>query len=242
MQVWCEDEAGPYQSIPYLGSSWATIGQPLRSPHEYVRGKTAKLLTLFYPETGYVIGKGVKSSTNAILHPWIKKELEEVIKKLPPYAMEETEEERYRLWKKWQEGLKEPFTLPKDLPPLRVLLVLDNLMGHKTASFVLWLVEHGVMPLYTPIAGSWLNMAESIQGILKRRALDGQQPTTADEIIEWLEEAVRSWDSHPTPFKWGGKRAQRRKRSREKYKSLKGSGAMIQDQKMTEINHYIRGK
>ena len=33
-----------------------------------------------------------------------------------------------------------------------------------------WLIQHGVMPLYTPLGGSWLNMAESIQRILKRRA------------------------------------------------------------------------
>src|SRR3954453_20979098 len=39
---------------------------------------------------------------------------------------------------------------------------------------VLWLCAHGVMPLYTPVGGSWLNMAESIERVLKRRALDGQ--------------------------------------------------------------------
>jgi transposase len=37
----------------------------------------------------------------------------------------------------------------------------------------LWLCAHGIMPLYTPLGGSWLNMAESIQRILKRRALEG---------------------------------------------------------------------
>jgi hypothetical protein len=26
---------------------------------------------------------------------------------------------------------------------------------------VLWLVAHGIMPLYTPLSGSWLNMAEA---------------------------------------------------------------------------------
>ena len=57
-----------------------------------------------------------------------------------------------------------------------MLLVLDNLSGHKTPALVLWLVEHGVMPLYTPLSGSWLNMAESIQRILVRRALAGQTP------------------------------------------------------------------
>jgi hypothetical protein len=32
-----------------------------------------------------------------------------------------------------------------------MLLVLDNLQGHKTPVFVLWLFAHGVMPLYTPL-------------------------------------------------------------------------------------------
>ena len=73
---------------------------------------------------------------------------------------------------------------------MKMVMILDNLAGHKTPAFVLWLVEHGIMPLYTPIAGSWLNMAESLQNIIKRRALSGQQPRTAEETIQWLEEAI----------------------------------------------------
>ena len=84
-----------------------------------------------------------------------------------------------------------------------MLLVLDNLSGHKTPALVLWLVEHGVMPLYTPLSGSWLNMAESIQRILVRRALDGQTPTSPDDIIDWLEATARGWNADPTPFDVG---------------------------------------
>src|SRR4051794_33707291 len=73
-------------------------------------------------------------------------------------------------------ALTMPFTLPDDLPPLRLLLVWDNLTGHKTPDLVLWLCAQGVMPLDTPVGGSWLNMAESIERVLKRRALDGQHP------------------------------------------------------------------
>jgi len=43
------------------------------------------------------------------------------------------------------------------------------------------------MPLYTPLGGSWLNMAESMQRILVRRALSGQYPQSPQEIIDWLE-------------------------------------------------------
>ncbi len=67
------------------------------------------------------------------------------------------------LWKSWQLSVR--ITLSEELPHLRMLLVLDNLAGHKTPEMVLWMFEHGVMPLYTPLGGSWLNMAESVQRI-----------------------------------------------------------------------------
>src|SRR5215210_5913706 len=60
--------------------------------------------------------------------------------------------------------------------PRRDASSVDNLAGHKTPDLVVWLCQHGVMPLYTPVGGSWLNMAESIERVLKRRALDGQHP------------------------------------------------------------------
>lgn len=72
---------------------------------------------------------------------------------------------------------------------------------------VRWLMEHGVIPLYTPLGGSWLNMAESIQRILIRRALDGQQTETPQAIMTDLEAVGRGWNREPTPFVWGGKRA-----------------------------------
>ena len=44
---------------------------------------------------------------------------------------------------------------------------------------VRWLLQHGILPLYTPLSGSWLNMAESLQRIIVRRALSGQHPQSA---------------------------------------------------------------
>jgi len=81
-----------------------------------------------------------------------------------------------------------------------MLLVLDNLAGHKTPALFCWLCTHGILPLYTPLGGSWLNLAESIQRILKRRALDGQHPRTPEEIIGWLEATACGWNLHPTAF------------------------------------------
>src|SRR3712207_7422467 len=43
-----------------------------------------------------------------------------------------------------------------------------------------------ILPLYTPLGGSWLNMAESVQRILVRRALGGQHPRSAQEVMAWL--------------------------------------------------------
>ncbi len=94
---------------------------------------------------------------------------------------------------------------------------------------VRWLLHHGILPLYTPLSGSWLNMAESLQRILHRRALAGQHPQTAHQLIAWLEQTVAGWNQHPTPFVWDGKRRRRRERARMRRHALGGSGAAVMD-------------
>jgi hypothetical protein len=79
-----------------------------------------------------------------------------------------------------------------------MLLVWDKLKGHRTPELMLWLFAHGVMVLFTPLGGSWLNMAKSIQRIVGQRALDGQHPQTPAQIIAWLEATARGWNAHPT--------------------------------------------
>ena len=116
-------------------------------------------------------------------------------------------------------------TLPEELPPLRMLVVLDNLTGHKSPELLLWMFARGIMVLYTPLGASWLNMTESMQRILKRRALEGEHPEEPEQIIEWLEAAAQGWNRNPTPFKWGGRRAARRERARKRRHALGGSGA-----------------
>ena len=117
------------------------------------------------------------------------------------------------------------YTLSAHLPPLRLLLVLDNLIGHTNRELILWFFAHGIMPLFTPLSGSWLNMTESMQRILKHRALDGQHPQTAAELITRLEAAAHGWNAAPTPFVWGGKRQARRERAYRRRHPLGGSGA-----------------
>ncbi len=107
-----------------------------------------------------------------------------------------------------------------------MLLVWDNLAGHHSAALVCWLCAHGILPLSTPLGGSWLNMAESVQRILARRALDGQHPQTATQIMAWLAATVRGWNAAPTPFVWGAPRQQRRWRARQRRHALGGSGAV----------------
>lgn len=168
--VWCEDEAGPFQTMSYQGESWQLEAHPQQQSHEYIRNGTAKLLTLFHPCDGQVRVKGVQSVTNAILHPWLKQELSIIISKLPELSLTLSVEANRQVWESWREGLKIKFTLPAQLPSLRMLLVWDNLAGHQTSELLLWLCDHGILPLYTPLSGSWLNMAESMQRILTRRA------------------------------------------------------------------------
>jgi DDE superfamily endonuclease len=227
LAVWVEDEAGPYQAVPQPGQGWCETGRPAQQPHEYVRGDTAKLFTLFHPVTGELCAKGVTSGANSILHPWLESELEGVLEKLPDPVPLPAEVNRQK-WEMWQAGLQVKFTLPEELPPLRLLLVLDNLIGHKSPALVLWLVAHGVMPLYTPLSGSWLNMAESVQRIIVRRALAGTYFESSAQTIQALEATVRGWNRNPTPFVWGGKRKQRRDRARARRHEhrLGGSGAM----------------
>jgi hypothetical protein len=224
LPVWTEDEAGPFTTAPCPGQHWRPEGEPERYPHEYLRQGTAKQLTLFHPASGTVRVKGVLRTTNAVVHPWLEAHLTEILAAL----LEPTEvppAENRRCWVRWQEGLSTPLSLPDDLPPLRLLLVLDNLTGHYTVAFVRWLFAHGVMPLYTPLSGSYLNMAESIQRILKGRALTGQQPQSPQEIIDWLEAQARGWNRHPTAFVWGGKRQARRARAYARRHAVGGSGA-----------------
>jgi len=217
--VWCQDEAGPYQAIPQPGQSWRPEGKPLGQPHEYIRGGTAKLLTLFRPATGQVRAKGVTNAPNVVLHPWLQTELLQVLAELPEAPTTDSKPSTHAQWATWLGHVPH---LP--LPRLRLILVWDNLAGHLSSSMVIWLFAHGVMPLYTPLSGSWLNMAESVQRIICGRALNGQHPKTVAEIITWLEDTVAGWNAAPTGFVWDGKRRERRIRARQP--RLGGSAAV----------------
>src|SRR4051794_10235937 len=155
---------------------------------------------LFHPATGQVYLQSVTSCTNSVLHGWLKKELTAILARLPIPSEPVDAAATRAAWQVWQDGLADPFTLPEQLPSLRLLLVWDNLAGHKSTEMVMWLCQHGIMPLSTPLGGSWLNMAESIQRILKRRALAGQHPQSPAEIGTWFEQTAEAWNRQPTPL------------------------------------------
>jgi hypothetical protein len=96
LPVYTEDEAGPYPTIPYPGSHWHPVGEPVRYPHEYVRAGTAKQLTLFHPASGEVRVKGLRSCSNAVLHPWLQAELTAILASLPEPEVLPPEENRRR--------------------------------------------------------------------------------------------------------------------------------------------------
>jgi hypothetical protein len=106
-----------------------------------VREGTAKLLTLFRPATGAVRAKGVCSAPNRVLHPWLQAELAAILADLPTVTSAEEERPPAARWETW---LGHP---PRAaLPPLRLILIWDNLAGHLSARLVQWLFQQGVMP------------------------------------------------------------------------------------------------
>ncbi len=176
------------------------------------------MLTLFRPQTGEVRAKGVRNAPNTVLHPWLQDQLTQVLATLPAVTRSEAARPALARWETW---LGHPPREP--LPALRLILVWDNLAGHLSWRIVRWLFQHGILPLNTPLSGSWLNMAESLQRIIVRRALAGHHPQTQEEIITWLEDTVAGWNQTPTPFVWDGKRRERRRRARAR--RLGGSAA-----------------
>jgi hypothetical protein len=196
------------------------------------------MLTLLHPKTGQVRVRGVTNTRNESLHGWLKTELAEILDTLPEPTTRLDADRNRALWESWRSGLRVKPTLSSDRPPLRLLLVMDNLIGHQNPAWLVWCFQHGILPIDTPVGGSWLNRAESVERILKRRALDGQYPQDGATIIDWLEATARGWNACPTPFIWGGKRSQRRRAARQRrLHRLGGSGACTRHPVARHLNN-----
>jgi hypothetical protein len=119
LDLWCEDEAGPFKTAPVPDSSWQPEGHPAHDDHEYMRRGTAKLLTLLHPLDGRVAVKAARQSTNAVLLPWLQSELAAALARLPPAATPTlSPAEQCAFWERWEAGLQVRITLPASPPPL----------------------------------------------------------------------------------------------------------------------------
>jgi len=141
--VWCQDEAGPYQAIPQAGARWQPEERPACQPHESIRGGTATVLTLFHPATGLVRVKGVTSAPNVVLHPWLQAEREDILQTLPPSPPPLSAD--HPLLQYGRHWLGRPADAP--LPPVRLIVIGDTLVGHTSADLMRWLARHGVRPV-----------------------------------------------------------------------------------------------
>ena len=184
------------------------------------------MLTLFHPASGKVRVKGVTSSANIVLHPWLKEQLTQILAALPEKPVLPPEDNR-ALWLSWQKGLSMPIGLPENLPTLRMLLIWDNLRGHYTVELLLWLFQHGIMPLFTPIGGSWLNMAEFDAAHFGTTCFAWATTRNPCANHGFAGRSSSRMEFGSTPFEWGGKRAARRERSRLRRHALGGSGACV---------------
>jgi hypothetical protein len=83
------------------------------------------------------------------LHGWLQAELAAIVDTLPVHPVDPSR----AAWTRWQDGLSIRWTLRETLPPLRVVLIFDNLVGHTSPELRCWCMDHGIMVLYTPLSG-----------------------------------------------------------------------------------------
>src|ERR1043166_7069501 len=82
------------------------------------------------PADGRVRIEGGTTCPNVVLHPWRQRQLSAVLAGLPDPPP--TAKASRAAWERWQAGLAAKPTLPSALPPLRMLLVLDNRADRKS--------------------------------------------------------------------------------------------------------------
>ncbi len=95
------------------------------------------MLTLLHPKTGQVRVRGVTNTRNETLHGWLKTELAAILDTLPEPTTRLNADSNRALWESWRSGLTVKPTLLNELPSLRLLLEMDNLVEHKNPA---WLV------------------------------------------------------------------------------------------------------
>ena len=227
LSVWCEDEAGPFQAVPHPGVSWQPRGQPATQPHEYIRGGTTKILTLFHPATGQVRLQPAARGTNAVLHPWLRERLSAILAELPPPGPSQDPAATQAAWAVWQAGLTMPFTLPHDSAAAAAVAGVGQ--SHRPQD-----ARPGAVAVrawrHAALHARGRQLAQHggvdrarAQAPGARRAASAQPRRRSGA---GLSRRRRRWNEQPTPFVWNGKRRQRRRRSGgDQTHRLGGSGA-----------------
>lgn len=108
----------------------------------------------------------------------------------------------------------------------KIVLVMDNLNTHSPASFYeafepaeAWRLSQKLEIHYTPLHGSWLNMAEIELSVLGRQALSGRIAT-----LQQMHERVEAWqqarNQQPASIQWRFTTADARIKLKRLYPSL----------------------
>src|SRR4029079_9345355 len=104
LSVWCADEAGPFQAVPHPGVSWQPRQHSATQPHEYIRRRTTKILTLLHTATRHVPLHSSPRCTNGVLHPWLRERLSAILAELPPSGPSQDVAATQAAWAVWQRG------------------------------------------------------------------------------------------------------------------------------------------
>jgi transposase len=86
---------------------------------------------------------------------------------------------------------------------LRVHVVLDNYLSHKTESVRTWLLRHPRFEFhFTPTYSSWMNQVERWFSALTTKYLKRSVHHSVTELNEGITKWAKAWNENPKPFIW----------------------------------------
>ena len=115
LAVWCTDQAGPYQTVPYRRPVVAARGRAGAAAARVPPRRHGQGADAVPPGDGQVRLKGVTSGTNAMLHPWRRRGLTAALEGLPAPPAAAADPVARLAWERW--------------PPISTAGKLINLFG-----------------------------------------------------------------------------------------------------------------
>ncbi|SHE87187.1 DDE superfamily endonuclease, partial [Ferrithrix thermotolerans DSM 19514] len=86
---------------------------------------------------------------------------------------------------------------------LRVHVVLDNYLSHKTESVRTWLLRHLRFEFhFTPTYSSWMNQVERWFSALTTKYLKRSVHHSVTELNRGITKWAKAWNENPKPFIW----------------------------------------